>query len=88
MADKTSTDGGNATGATKRFAELAAILEDIRREPTVRVWPHAGRALGLSRGSAYAAAARGEIDAIRIGRSVRAVSASLRKRLGLEESNQ
>jgi hypothetical protein len=66
-------------------ADLEEILAEIRRQPTVRVWPHAGRALGLCRGAAYAAAARNEIDVIRIGRSVRAVSASLRRRLGLEE---
>jgi len=73
------------TGASKGSKEpnLEEILEEIRRKPTVRVWPHAGRALGFGRGAIYAAAARNEIDVIRIGRSVRAVSASLRKRLGI-----
>jgi hypothetical protein len=80
----------DATGASDTRkkgggAELANILEEIRLRPTVKVWPHAGRALGLGRGATYAAAARNEIDVIRIGRSVRAVSASLRRRLGLEE---
>ena len=43
----------------------------------MKVWPHAGRALGLGRGAAYAAAARKEIDVIRIGRSVSAASAGV-----------
>ena len=83
---KDATDIGD-TGKKERGPNLEEILEDIRRKPTVKVWPHAGRALGLGRGAAYAAAARKEIDVIRIGRSVRAVSASLRRRLGLDESN-
>jgi hypothetical protein len=67
--------------------ELEEILEEIRTRPTVPLWPHAAMALGVSRGSAYAAASRGEIDTIRIGRSIRAVSASLRRRLGLKEQS-
>jgi hypothetical protein len=86
MIDKTGTDGD--TDGTKKGPDLEAILEDIHRQPTVKIWPHAARALGLGRGSAYAAASRGEIDTIRIGRSVRVVSASLRKRLRLEGTNQ
>lgn len=64
--------------------DLQEILEDIRTKPVVPLWPHAGMALGLRRGSTYGAAARNEIDVIRIGRSIKAVSASLRKRLVLE----
>jgi hypothetical protein len=80
MKDESNT----STGSKEPGADLEQILEEIRRKPTVKVWPHAGRALGLGRGSAYAAAARNEIDVIRIGRSVRAVSATLRQRLGLD----
>jgi hypothetical protein len=79
---------GTSKGSKKRGANLEEILEDIRRKPTVKLWPHAGQALGIGRGAAYAAAARKEIDVIRIGRSVRAVSASLRKRLGMDGSHQ
>lgn len=68
--------------------DLQTILEEIRTKPVVPVWPHAGMALGLRRGSAYAAAKRNEIDVIRFGRSIKAVSASLRKRLWLEEGDQ
>jgi len=65
--------------------ELEDILREIRARPTVPLWPHAAKALGVSRGSIYAAASRGEIDTIRIGRSIKVVSASLRRGLGLEE---
>jgi hypothetical protein len=64
--------------------DLQKILEEIRTKPVVPVWPHAGMALGLRRGSTYAAAARNEIDVIRFGRSIKAVTAPLRKRLGLD----
>ena len=40
--------------------ELHEIISEIRRTLVVPLWPHAGKALGLSRGSTYAAAERGE----------------------------
>ena len=64
--------------------EMKEILRDIRTKPTVPIWPHAGKALGLGRGSAYGAAKRNEIDVIRHGRLVKAVSASLPARLKIE----
>jgi len=64
--------------------EMAEILEDIRTKPTVPVWPHAGKAYGLEKSATYAAANRGEIDIIRVGRAIRAVTAPLRKKLGIE----
>jgi hypothetical protein len=82
MKDKTGTSKGS------KEPNLEEILEEIRRKPTVKVWPHAGRALGYGRGATYAAAARNEIDVIRLGRKMKAVSASLRRRLGLEGSHQ
>jgi hypothetical protein len=78
MKEKTGTSKGS------KEPNLEEIIEEIRHKPTVKLWPHAGRAMGSGRGATYAAAARNEIDVIRIGRSVRAVSASLRKRLGIE----
>jgi len=50
----------------------------------VPLWPHVGLVLDLSRGSVYASAARNEIDVIRVGRSIKAITAPLRKRLGLD----
>jgi hypothetical protein len=66
------------------MTELEIVLEDIRTKPVVPLWPHVGLALGICRGGVYAAAARNEIDVIRIGRSIKAITAPLRKRLGLE----
>ncbi len=66
--------------------EMREIIQDICTKPVVPLWPHAGMALGVGRAAIYAAAARNEIEVIRIGRSIRAVSASLRKRLGVERA--
>ena len=60
------------------------IMEDIRTKAVVPLWPHVGTVLDQSRGSTYAAASRNEIEVIRIGRSIKAVTAPLRKRLGIE----
>jgi hypothetical protein len=64
--------------------DIEQILEEIHRKPVVPLWPHAGKALGVSRGAIYAAAARNEIEVIRIGRSIKAVSAALRKQLRID----
>jgi hypothetical protein len=64
--------------------QLSEILEEIRTKPTVPLWPHAAKALGISRGATYAAAVRGEIDIIEIGHRKLAISASLRRRLKLD----
>ena len=64
--------------------ELEEALREIRTRPTVPLWPHVGLALRMSRGSVYEAARRGEIDTVRYGRLIRAVTAPLRKRLGLD----
>jgi hypothetical protein len=64
--------------------EMREVIEDIRTKPVVPLWPHAGMALGVCRAAIYAAAARNEIQVIRIGRSIKAVSAALRKQLHLD----
>ena len=64
--------------------ELQQILDDIATQPTVPVWPHLGKALGVSRNTAYDAARKNEVEVIRVGSQYRVVSASLRKRLGIE----
>ena len=66
--------------------EMTEIIEDICTKPVVPLWPHAGKALGVCRAAIYAAAARNEIEVIRIGRSIRVVSASLRKQLGMDRA--
>jgi hypothetical protein len=64
--------------------ELKEILEEIKTRPTVPVWPHAGMALGLTKGGTYAAVHRNEIEVLRFGRLLKAVSAPLRKSIGME----
>lgn len=63
---------------------LEEALKEIRTKPVVPLWPVVGVALDLSRGSVYAAAARGEIDVMEVGRLKKAITASLRRKLGLE----
>jgi hypothetical protein len=52
-------------------------------QPTMSV-PAAGKALGLSRSSAYAAAQRGEIPTIAIGSRFVVPTAALRRLVGLD----
>jgi hypothetical protein len=64
--------------------EIKEILEEIRTRPTVPLWPHVGKALGISRGSTYAAARDGTIDVMKVGRLKLAISASLQRQLKLD----
>ena len=56
----------------KKTMEMKEVLEDIRNKPTVPLWPHLGMALGVSRNTLYEAAVSGDIDCIKVGRSIRA----------------
>jgi hypothetical protein len=58
-------------------------LKEIRDKPVVDLWPTVGVALDLSRTSVYAAAKNGEIDVLEIGRLKKAITAPLRRKLGL-----
>ena len=55
-----------------------AIVIDVRDSQT-------GKMLNLSRGGTYAAAARGDIKTIQLGRLKRVPSAWLKAKLGLDE---
>jgi hypothetical protein len=63
-------------------------MDDIRKllddNAVLPLWPHTGKILHLSRGGTYAAAARGEIKVIALGRLKRVPTAWLRKQLGLD----
>jgi hypothetical protein len=50
------------------------------------LWPQTGKMLNLSRGGTYAAAARGDIKTIQLGRLKRVPSAWLKAKLGLDET--
>lgn len=59
-------------------------LPNPEEEPTVSIWPTAGRSLGLGRGATYAAVTRGDIPTVPAGgRKRRVPTAALREMLGL-----
>jgi hypothetical protein len=60
-----------------------AIVHDL----TVPLWPHVGKALGVSRNSTYEAARRGEIRTIRIGDRYSCPTTWLRDRLGIDSES-
>jgi hypothetical protein len=59
-------------------------LEEIRRKPLVDLWPTVAVALDVSRGTVYAEAERGNIAVLEIGRLKKAITAPLRRKLGME----
>jgi len=65
-------------------------MDEIRRalneNLAVPLWPIAGRALDLRRGATYAAATKGDIKTIQLGRLKRVPSAWLKAKLGLDEA--
>jgi hypothetical protein len=64
---------------------LEEALQEIRTKPVVNLWPTVGKALNISRGATYAAVNRGEIEVIELGRLKKAITAPLRRKLGLEQ---
>ncbi|HEX2029556.1 MAG TPA: helix-turn-helix domain-containing protein [Nitriliruptorales bacterium] len=66
------------------FADLA----EADRLPLTLTVEEAGELLGLSRSSAYRAAARGEIPTIRLGRRLVVPSAKLLALVGIEPSGR
>jgi hypothetical protein len=68
----------------KATPSLNEVLEDLKRVPTVPVWPHVGVLLSMSRNGAYEAARRGDFEVFRAGRRLKVLSAPLRRKLGIE----
>jgi hypothetical protein len=62
---------------------MKSLLTDALKGPTTTV-PLAGRALGLSRNAAYAAAGRGEIPTLKFGKRLVVPTMALRRMLGLQ----
>ena len=64
-------------------------MDEIRKlldnNAVLPLWPHTGRILSLSRNGTYAAAARGDIKTVQLGRLKRVPSAWLKAKLGLDE---
>lgn len=61
-----------------------AVVPDPQVQPTMRVWPDTGQALGLSKASTYEAVARGDIPSIRIGGRLLVPTAALRRMLSMD----
>ena len=51
--------------------------------PTIPLWPDTARYIGLGRDGTYRAADRGEIVTVRFGKRRRAVTAALKRMMGL-----
>jgi excisionase family DNA binding protein len=56
------------------------------QRPTLNLWPETGQILNLSKASVYAAAERGEIPTIRVGRRLLVPTAALRQILSLDKA--
>ncbi len=67
-------------------ATMTPLIPDPEQEPTIRLWPTAGKACGLGRSATYDAAERGEIPVIRLGGRLVVPTAALRKMLHLHET--
>ena len=66
--------------------KLEDALNDIQTKPVVPVWPHMGLVFGCSRGQSYAMVARNEVAVLRIGHSIKVITAPLRKQLGIDRA--
>jgi len=64
---------------------MIRALPDPEQQPTVPLWPTAGRALGIGRSTVFAAAAAGEIPTIRLRGRLVVPTAALRRMCALDE---
>jgi hypothetical protein len=60
---------------------IEEAVEEIRRKPLIALWPTLAVAYGVSKATIYAMAQRGEVDVLRAGRLIKAISASERRKL-------
>jgi len=67
----------------KALPTIEEAIDEIRTKPVVALWPTVAVALDVSRGTVYAAAERGEIEVMEVGRLKKAICAPLRRRLGI-----
>jgi hypothetical protein len=84
QAISTETTDQLLTKPKKESMTIEQALDLIQRQATVDLWPAVGLALGLSRGSVYEAAIRGEIEVLTFGRRKVAITAPLRRKLGID----
>jgi excisionase family DNA binding protein len=64
--------------------KLEDAIKEVREKTVVDLYPQVALLLGMSRGATYQAARNGEIDVIKVGSRYRAVTAPLRKKLGID----
>jgi hypothetical protein len=69
---------------TRGLPTIEEAIEELKRKPLVDLWPWMGVIYGVSRGTAYSMAARGEFDVVNAGRLIKIVTASERRKLGIE----
>lgn len=70
---------------TLRVTTPAAELEAIKGRGTIPVWPDAARVLGISRNSAYRAAAEGTIPTLKFGSRMVVPVPKLLAMLGIDD---
>jgi hypothetical protein len=68
----------------EKLPTVEEAVEELKRKPLVDLWPTLAVAYGVSKGTIYAMAQRGEVDVLRAGRLKKAVSATERRKLGIE----
>jgi hypothetical protein len=72
-----------AEEAREKLPTIEEAIEEVRRKPLVDLWPTVAVLFECSRGTVYEEAKRGNIDVTEIGRLKKAVSAPLRRKLGI-----
>jgi len=63
-------------------------IDVIRGKATIPLWPDAARVLGVSRNVAYAAARKGTIPTLQLGRNIRVPVPKLLAMLGIVDDRQ
>jgi hypothetical protein len=63
---------------------LEEAMNELRSKPVIDLWPTTALVLNLSRDVVYDAVKRGEIEVLEYGNRKKAVTAPLRRKLGLE----
>ena len=64
----------------KALPTVEEAISEIKQKPVVDLYPTVAVALDVSRGAVYAAAERGEIEVMEVGRLKKAITASARHR--------
>jgi excisionase family DNA binding protein len=67
----------------RRQKVLKDALNQLQEQPTIRLHPETSAIIGVGKNKVYQLADSGEIETVRFGSHRRAITSSLRKRLGL-----